>query len=134
MRQLWAVMAVFVLLLMGCGEAGSGGTASINSEATHNPTAQEMLQDNPDADFFQLGDVIYVNAANIEWVQAEALKAEEKIDSIAKQYVQGGVFEDGMATKLPKGAEIYKPDTHGLLILIAKWDGHEVRYLAILEG
>jgi hypothetical protein len=141
----WFTIAVLFFacwsVLGGCGATGSGGEVSSNggadasgSDATHNPTAQEMLRENPDADFFQLGGVVYMNAASIDWVQAEELQAEEKIGTIAKEYKQGAAFEDGMATKLPKGAEIYKPDTHGSLILIVKWNGDESRYLALLEG
>ncbi|MBM7564215.1 hypothetical protein [Paenibacillus sacheonensis] len=126
--------ALCVWVLSACGTANTRIPVPANGMATHNPTAEEMLRADPDADFFQWDDVIYTNGSSIDWVQDETVKAEAKVGTIGKKYEAGAAFENGMATKLPAGAEIYGASKHGASILIVKWEGHEVRYLAMLEG
>jgi len=121
-------------ILAGCNQyEGSSSGKSNEKYETHNPTAEEILSQNPDADIFQLNGIIYSNASNVEWVQAEELTIGETIGTITKQYTDGLTFEEEIATKLPVGTEIFKP-LKGGGILIAKLNDKEIRYLGLIEG
>lgn len=102
----------------------------------NNPTPEEILLDDKNADIFVEGDVVYINAQDIEWVNEEKLTAGEKIGDIKKQFDENEEFEDFTATKLPVGAQIYEPeeDVIGGLVYIVKIDGKEIRYIGLVEG
>ncbi|MEC0229791.1 hypothetical protein [Paenibacillus alba] len=110
---------IALLMLAGC------------NQTTHNPTAKEILVQNPNADVFQHKGIIYTNASNIEWVQQTELTIGEKVGVIKSQYKKGLTFENEMATKLPVGVEIFDG---GRSILIVKLEGKEIRYLGMIEG
>ena len=127
MKLLISFLAI-MLLLSGCSL--SNGTHSKTSESTHNPTATEILAEDPEADIIQLKGIIYTNANQIEWVQQTKIKVAESIGTIQKQYRKGDAFENEMATKLPVGVKIYGSGA----ILIVYYKGEEIRYLGLIEG
>ncbi|MBP1933187.1 hypothetical protein [Ammoniphilus resinae] len=132
------ILISFILclaILGGCNqpEKNNAGDFAERIE-THNPTAEETLAQNPDADIFELNGVVYSNASDIEWVQTTELTTGKNIGTITKQYKDGLVFEDQMATKLPIGTEIYEPLKGSGPILIVKLNGKEIRYLGLIEG
>ena len=129
MRNLVYLM-VGLLLLTGCNQF----KVTDDEQSTATVTASEILTNNPNADIFQLEGTIYSNASNIDWVQKQELSIGTKIGTITKQYKDGLTFEDGMATKLPVGAEIFEPTEKNGLILIVKFDNKEIRYLGLIEG
>lgn len=129
MRFLALVMAGF-FLLAGCDS--TQGSTEVPS--TGNMTASEVLAQRPDADLFQWNGIVYMHAGDIDWVQQRELTSRDKIGTIAKQYRDGIAFEDGMATKLPVGAELYEPSNRGGPILLVKANGEEIRYLGLIEG
>lgn len=122
-----------LLALSGCNQTHQSVS---ETKPTSNPTVMDILADNPDADIFQLQGIIYKNAKDIDWVQSEELSIGEKVGTIAKQYKEGMAFEDGMATKLPVGAEIYEPAEKVGPILLVRLDPNErvMRYLGLIEG
>jgi len=122
-----------LLALSGCNQTHQSVG---KTKPTSNPTAMDILADNPDADIFQLQGIIYKNAKDIDWVQSEELSIGEKVGTIAKQYKEGMAFEDGMATKLPVGAEIYEPAEKVGPILLVRLGPNErvMRYLGLIEG
>jgi len=123
-----------LVILAGCNQVEVGNAGKINDKfETHNPTAEEILSKDPDADIFQLNGIIYSNASNIDWVQTEELTAGEIIGTVTKQYTDGLAFEDEIATILPVGTEILKP-LKGGGILIVKVNDKEIRYLGLIEG
>ena len=122
-----------LILITGCSQS-VGNNAKSRAEATHNPTAEEVLTQNADADIFQFQGIVYENADHVDWVQQEKLTSGERVGKITKPYQEGLPFEDGMATKLPEGAEIFEPAKKSGPVLIVKWSGNEKRYLGLLEG
>ncbi|MBD3921729.1 hypothetical protein H8B09_23400 [Paenibacillus sp. PR3] len=127
-------LLITLLLLTGCNQSTVVNSENSITESTHNPTAQEMIAQDPNADIFQYKGVIYNNASNIGWVQQEELTAGEKVGMITQQYKDGPKFEDEMATKLPVGVEIFEPIKKSGPVLIVKLNGKEVRYLGLIEG
>ncbi|GMK40403.1 hypothetical protein PCCS19_34590 [Paenibacillus sp. CCS19] len=127
-------LLIALLLLTGCNQSKAIHSEDSMTEATHNPTAQEIIAQDPDADIFQYKGVIYGNASKVEWVQQEKVTAGEKVGTITQQYKEGLNFEDGMATKLPVGVEFYEPTKKSGPILLVKLNGEEVRYLGLIEG
>lgn len=121
---------IALLMLTGCNQSKVTNSEHPTTESTHNPTANEILAQNPNADIFQHKGIIYTNASNIEWVQQTELKIGESVGTIKKQYIDGITFENEMATKLPVGAEIFESGQ----ILIVNLDGKEIRYLSLIEG
>jgi len=121
-------------ILAGCNQVEVGNSGKANDKLeTHNPTAEEILSKDPDADIFQLDGIIYSNASHIEWVQTEDLTTGEAVGTITKQYADGLAFEDEIATILPVGTKIFKP-LKGGGILIVKLNDKEIRYLGLIEG
>jgi len=129
------IICLSMLTVTGCKQYEKknyeDSTASIT---THNPTAKEILVQNPNADIFQFNGIIYSNASNLEWVQQTELATGNIVETITKQYKGGDIFEDAMATQLPIGTEIYEPLIKSGPILIVKLSGKEVRYLGLIEG
>jgi PBP1b-binding outer membrane lipoprotein LpoB len=126
-------LLIGLLMLTGCSQSKEINSAQPN-DTTHNPTAKEILLQNPNADIFQLNGIIYSNADKIEWVQQVDLTLEKTLATIKKQYEDGMNFEDQMATQLPVGAEIYEPVKKSGAILIVKIKDVEIRYLGLIEG
>lgn len=127
-------LLITLLILTGCNQSKVSNSANSTVESTQNPTAQEIITQDPDADIFQYKGVIYNNASHIEWVQQEKLSVGEKVGMITKQYKDGLHFEDDMATKLPVGVEIFEPINKNGPVLIVKTNGKEIRYLGLIEG
>ncbi|MFB6366340.1 hypothetical protein ACFCP7_20175 [Paenibacillus elgii] len=125
---------ITLLMLTGCNQSKVINSENSITESIHNPTAQEIIAQNPNADIFQYKGVIYDNASNIEWVQQEKLTVGEKVGMITKQYKDGLNFEDEMATKLPVEVEIFEPIKKNGPVLIVKLNGKEIRYLGLIEG
>jgi|SRR5690625_3425350 len=121
------------LVLVACG--GNDGS-EVEERTTHNPTPEEILSDDKDADIFVESNVVYMNAQNIEWVNEEEITAGEEIGEIKKQSDNSEEFEDFTATKLPVDTKIYEPEDDGIggLIYIVKTDDEEIRYLGLVEG
>ncbi|MET3695798.1 hypothetical protein SAMN05877753_102671 [Bacillus oleivorans] len=98
-----------------------------------NPTVDEILEDNRNADLFLFNQIVYTNAEDLEWVKAKELTIGEEVLVISKQTNDRNKFDDGAATKLPVGTKIYKPVESGN-ILVAIVDRKEIRYLGLREG
>ncbi|MEW9674487.1 hypothetical protein [Ammoniphilus sp. 3BR4] len=116
--------------------AGCSNTVPSNQERAkiENPTAEEILSTNRNADIFVVEGVVYSNADNVDWVKELDLNIGEEVIQITKQTNNGKEFENGTATKLPVGTKIYNSvEKHGP-IYIAVVNGKEVRYLGLIEG
>lgn len=124
-------------ILAGCNQSEEGKTntnKSIEKFVIRNPTAEDILAQNPDADIFQWNGIVYRNASNIEWVQTAELAAGRMVGKITKPYKEGVPFEDEMATKLLVGTEIHEPMKKNGAIFIVNFNGKEIRYLGLIEG
>jgi len=103
---------------------------------THNPTPEEILSEDKNADIFVEGDLVYTNAQDIDWVNEEELTTGEEVGEIENQSDDSEDFENLTASKLSVGTKIYEPqeDAIGGSIYIVKTDDGEIRYLGLVEG
>lgn len=129
-----AILMIAMLALTGCTPADSNQSGQSMVSVIGNPTAQQIVENNPDADIFQFNNIVYSNASDLEWVQQADLTIGERVGAITKQYQADLMFEDGMATELPIGTEIYEPVKKYGDILIVVVNGQEIRYFGLLEG
>ncbi|WNQ08864.1 hypothetical protein MJA45_14510 [Paenibacillus aurantius] len=130
-------LSFLVLLLTLTGCMPSEKSRSVDDSlaiATHNPTAEEVLDQSPDADLFQFNGFVYLNAREVEWVQQSEWTIGSKVGTIAERYRSSFPFEEGMATRLPVGTELYESRERAATILIAKADGKQICYLKMVEG
>lgn len=122
------------LLLTAC----SGQTPPSGTERTAavigNPTAEQVLHQSEDADIFMLGDIVYANADNLDWVQQLQIGELAEIGKIQTNYREGTDFINEMSTKLPIGTIIYEPTAKQGPVLIAEVEGKRVRYVGLIEG
>lgn len=103
------VVIIFILLLAGC-------TGVPGEETPGYLTKKQVLKENPEADYFELNDKVYVRG--IGWIEEVELTKDEII----------GEIEEGMASDLPLGTKIFAPKERRD-ILIAENNGIEIRYL-----
>ncbi|HIW34790.1 MAG TPA: hypothetical protein IAA29_18595 [Candidatus Paenibacillus intestinavium] len=132
-----SIIALFIaiIILTGCNQS-----KAIHPQPSHtaisigNPTAEEVLAQNPKADIFQYKDIVYTNASEIEWVQQAELTIGDHVGTITKQFTYDLTFEHEMATKLPVDTEIYEPAKKIGPVLIVTINDKEIRYLGLIEG
>lgn len=105
-----------------------------NEESIGNPTPEEILSDDKDADIFLMDGTVYTNAKDIEWVNEEELTAGEKVGEIKSQTDDSEEFENFTASKLPAETDIYEPEEKKGPIYIIKLDGEEIPYMGLIEG
>ncbi|ALX49659.1 hypothetical protein [Lentibacillus amyloliquefaciens] len=122
--KLFAVLIMMALMTVGCS------TNSENSTTIGNPTPRDFLE-HDDADIFYIGDLIYSNAENVEWVQKLEYTLGEEFAEITRQTDKAYRFKSGTANKLPAETIIYETDTP---VYIAIVDGKEIPYLKMVEG
>ncbi|MFZ3579637.1 hypothetical protein [Virgibacillus sp. DJP39] len=127
-RKLSLILLLSIILV-----ACNNQTTEDSGDQMGNPTAEEILSKNKDADIFLLNGVVYSNAEDIEWVNEQELTSDEEVGEIKKQTKDSKAFENYSATKLPVGTKLYKPVKKGD-IYIVKVDGKEIRYLGLREG
>ncbi|GAB3799796.1 hypothetical protein [Virgibacillus kimchii] len=102
------VMLILLLsiVLVACN---SQTTPEISEGDIGNPTAEQVLQNDKNADIFVINDIVYTNAEDIEWVYEDELTIGEEVGKIKKQNDDGEAFENFTATKLTVGTKIYEP-------------------------
>lgn len=96
-----------------------------------NPTAEEILEMEEDADILQLNGDVY--QTGMDWLDEEDITKKEKVGQIESSSTDGTFFEDGTATHLPVGTSIYSINENGS-ILLAEVDGEFIRYAILAEG
>jgi predicted small lipoprotein YifL len=127
-------LAAFALFLAGCGEkppSPSDASHTPEQQATiGNPAPADFL-DNPDADIFYFGGVVYINAEHLDWVQPREYTKTELLGKITKRTFDPDEFSDGAASRLPVGTPVYRTDTG---IFVAVVGGKDIRYIKMVEG
>jgi hypothetical protein len=118
--RLFFFVLLFLLIVSGCS----------NDWEIGNPTPKDMLK-NRDADIFLLGDIVYANAQDIEWVTESEYTLGEQVGIITMQKATAINFNNGKANKLPIGTKIY---TTGKGFKVAVVDGMEIPYIPLIEG
>ncbi|WOV83274.1 hypothetical protein PGH26_10085 [Sporosarcina jeotgali] len=105
------------------------------SNSIGNPTANEIIKENEDADIFQWNDgLVYINASKIERTQELELIKGELLGEITRQTSNRWLFKDGAAVQLPVGTKIYKTNDDDTYNLIIEWEEEEIVYEVLLEG
>ncbi|UOQ86889.1 hypothetical protein [Gracilibacillus salinarum] len=98
-----------------------------------NPTAADILIDNPEADIFLLNGIVYSNAGDLDWVMEKDWTAGEEVAEITRQTAESNEFTSGTATILPVGTSIYQTEEpSGLYIAIV--NNEEIPYIGLREG
>lgn len=133
------VLLIFILfcsfMLVACANNGELETNKNNeletnkveSITTHNPTVEEILSQDPDADILYMDDIVY--ATNIDWVDELSLTKGEEIGEIEKNTTNPKEFINKTANVLPVGTKIYRAKgSNGMLIADDKY------YYGLVEG
>lgn len=115
------IFFTLLFLLSGCSTISSS-----------NLSPETLLKDEPDADFFIMNSIIYVNAIDVEWVKEIPLKEGKFLGKINNTGVKSN-FKDWDATKLDIGTEIYELATRNNIVII-KIDNNYMPYLKYVEG
>lgn len=124
--QFLMYLTLLLLVLSGCigGENSQSGVIG-------NPKPADFLKDG-DADIFVLlGNIVYSNGQDIEWVNELDYSLGEQIGEITKQTDEAGDFENNTANKLPIGTKIYETDTPAYIAVV---EGKKLPYIKMLEG
>ena len=131
----------FLLILIGC----NSNQESINQEdigvrmpeenevkyTIGNPTAEDVLRMNPNANILMFKDTIY--NAGVDWVNELRLTKDKVITEIIAQTVSGKEFMDGTANKLKIGTKIFSVKERND-ILIAETNNGDIRFYMLVEG
>ena len=105
-------------------------TAGCNTGIKGNPVPKDFLR-STEADIFMLGDIVYANVQDIEWVQQLDYTVGEQVGEITKQTDKAIEFTNCVSNKLPVGTKIYRTNN---AVYCAVIEGEEIPYLAMLEG
>lgn len=124
------MMLLFSIILAACSNQKAPRESKIVND---NPTPEDILLENENADIFLLNGIVYSNAEDLEWVTEKELTLGNEIGEIKKQTTNSDEFENYTATKLLVGTKIYEPIENSD-IFIVKVDGKEIRYLGLREG
>lgn len=118
---------LFSALLIAGMSAGCAGMR----QPTDDVSPEAVYAEDKNADFFVYEDTVYVNAQDIEWIQAMQLTAGEQEGEIKRTGVTED-FQDWDATVLDEGTVIYESDASG--VLLADEGDELVPYLKYVEG
>lgn len=128
-RKLLLILLLSIVLVA----CNSQTTSEISGNEIGNPTAEQVLQNDKDADIFVLNDIVYTNAEGIEWVYEDDLTLGEEVGEIKKQTTDGDAFENFTASQLTVGTKIYEPVENSSIYIVIV-DDKEIRYLGLIEG
>lgn len=118
---------LFSALLIAGMSAGCAGMR----QPTDDVSPEAVYAEDKNANFFVYEDTVYVNAQDIEWIQAMQLTAGEQEGEIKRTGVTED-FQDWDATVLDEGTVIYESDASG--VLLADEGDELVPYLKYVEG
>lgn len=118
---------LFSALLIAGMSAGCAGMR----QPTDDVSPEAVYAEDKNADFFVYEDTVYVDAQDIEWIQAMQLTAGEQEGEIRRTGVTED-FQDWDATVLDEGTVIYESDASG--VLLADEGDELVPYLKYVEG
>lgn len=132
------IVAIFlVLILVGCNSK----QGSINSESKGgrielkytigNPTAEDVLSTDPNANIFMYENTIYTEG--IDWVSELELTKDKLITEIIDQRVDGKAFSNGKASKLIIGTKIFSVKERNDIVIAETKDG-DIRFYMLVEG
>ncbi len=120
-------------LLIGCGKEPTKQISEQQSETNTigNPTAQEVLRMDSNANIFMYRDTIY--NAGVSWVGELNLTKDVQVTEISHQSNVGKDFKNGTANKLEVGTKIFRVKERND-ILIAETEKGDIRFYQLVEG
>ncbi|MCK1990485.1 hypothetical protein MPH48_20585 [Lysinibacillus fusiformis] len=132
--RLFFGLVMFVsLTTVGCSNSSDKGKVEVHE--TGNPTAEEVLKLDLEADILQFNGVIYQNG--IDWVEKLTLTKGEQVGEIKTKNGTDTNFKDEMSNKLPVGAKIFsvkeKEEIGGPILLVESED-KLYKYYGLVEG
>lgn len=126
-KMTFTFIVVCCFMIVGCTNNGELETNKEKTITTHNPTVEEILSQDPDADILYIDDIVY--ATNIDWVDELVLTKGEEIGEVEKNTTSSKEFINKTANVLPVGTKIYRAkERNGMLIADDKY------YYALVEG
>lgn len=127
MKKMISVLFIgMVLVSVGCS---NNEQTTISSS---NPTAQEVLEQDSDADILMYNGIVY--NTNVDWVDELTLTKGEEVGEINEQADEGNYdYSNGMANKLSVGSIIFEAKERED-VLIVEDKGEEHYYYALVEG
>ncbi|REK77038.1 hypothetical protein [Paenibacillus paeoniae] len=127
----WLLVICMVMVLAGCGTGTFEKKNGTIPNSIGNPTVQEVLKGNPEANMIMYNDVVLVSG--IDWVDEVELTKGEFLLEITLKTDDAEQFENGAANQLPIGTKIYGAKERGDIV-IAETDAGDIRYFKLVEG
>lgn len=87
---------------------------------------EEGLENYPDADILLYNGIIYQNGEHLDWIKEESYTVHTAYDN--------EIVDENMATKLPKGTEIYSTLERKGFVILAKTGDEIIRYYPLFKG
>ena len=115
--------AIFIIMI--------GITGCNAVKTTSNPTPEQVYSNDNNVDMFVYEEIVYINAADVDWVKSETFDKGDMIGKIRASGITSD-FENWDATVLPVGTEIYESDDSQ--ILLAGLGEQLIPYLKWVEG
>ncbi|MNI43609.1 hypothetical protein D3C73_979440 [compost metagenome] len=110
MNPYFKIMSVCILLLIiiGCYKDPKIEGANKISQLERISTSEKLFKQNKDADILCVyGSRFYKNAEDQEQYKQMDLKINHELGQVRKEYKDGNIFEDYMATKLQVGTKVF---------------------------
>jgi len=98
-KSLLLLSTVFLLIVLGACNNNSNENET-NGNAIGNPTPEDILSDDKDADIFLMNGTVYTNAEDIDWVNEKELTTGEKVGEVKNQTEDGDEFDNFTATNI----------------------------------
>lgn len=115
------IFLTLVFLLIGC-----------TLSTKNNASPKKILQNNPEADFLIVDNIVYLNAADVIWIKELTLEVGGLLGKIERTHVKEN-FTNWDATILDVNTEIYQVAQRND-ILLAKVGTEFIPYLKFIEG
>lgn len=119
---------ILIAVITGCSNRSS---EQQSVHITKNPDANEILELQPDADFFQWESLIYLT--DIDWVEELELTKDKQIGEITHNTTNPNDFTNGTANKLPVGAIIFSVKEDGGFLIVED-NQKQIKYMSLVEG
>ncbi|MGZ9585852.1 hypothetical protein [Paenibacillus marinisediminis] len=132
-RMIIYVVICSFALLIGCDKGPTKQISEQHIETTTigNPTAQEVLRMDSNANIFMYKDTIY--NAGVSWVDELELTKDIQVTEISHQSNNDKDFKNGTANKLEVGTKIFRVKERND-ILIAETEKGDIRFYQLVEG
>lgn len=98
----------------------------------NNAIPEEVLKENPNADFLIIDNTVYKNVEDVQWVRDISVKEGSVLGRINKTKVKRN-FKNWSATMLDIGTEVYKLEGREDIVLAKKEDKY-IPYIKYVEG